>query len=347
MSDLSEMIEVTEAKWLGVGYWEGLLGMALASGRRLQVVVPPDARGLLRTQVGVAEAVAQVCGGVWSGDVGGRVGVFEPSPLQGGAHRVRLGLGQGVGRVLAALVPAAGALPRGQSLTLTLEGSTHAPNTPTTDHWALAMPPLLASMGVSLTLTQARAGFAPPGGGEVEVVVEGGGWQPARWERRGALTERCARVWLAHLPEGVAARQVRAISQRLSWTEDAAEVLRADDAMSSGNALSLIVGDGQTRAVLSNVGELGVSAESVALAAIDALRAFLASGAPIDTLSLRHLLTPLLMAGAGSARCAPPDPITMALAEVAPRFFDLTPTLARDEGDAQRVFWLQVGEPRA
>jgi RNA 3'-terminal phosphate cyclase (ATP) len=321
--------------------------MALGARRPLRVVLPEGVK-FGRAHVALARAAAQVCGAAWEGEVGGRVGALSESAPRGESHHVRLGLGMGVGRLLAAVVPAAGRLARGQTLRLVVEGSTHAPNAPTVDHWAHAMSPLLAALGVVLRVVVTRAGFPPAGGGAVAVEVEGGGgWRGAQWLARGPITERRATLWLGHLSDAVSARQARALSQRLSWGEACVEVRRADEALSAGNAVSLLVGDGRTRSVLAAVGELGIQAEGVAQGAISDLQRLLASGAPIDSLSLRHLLTPALLATAGGepcvALCAPPDPVTRALLEVAPHFFEAAATFTRDVGDGQRAFWLRTG----
>lgn len=349
------MIELEGDQWLRSGFLEGWLGMALGVRKAVRWV---GEQPLLRSQLVVVQAVAAVCGGEVQGDVGSRVLVFEPGQKRlGGECVFRVGLGRGVGQVLGAVLP--GLLFGGgiadDGATLTLHGSTHAPWDMPLDHWCWSMGPLYRRMGAELEIVQAQAGFFPAGGGITKVLTKPTVQaQPLQIIRRTSIQKRRGVIWLAHLSASIAERQRKRICNRLHWDEDLIDMMRAPEALSAGNALSLVVEVEASNppntdpipltVTFSSVGEVNRSAESVAEDAIENLKHYLASSAPVSGSMLRHLIVPMLLAGRGSICTSSPDAPTLALLKIAPYFFDTPHTLARTE-DEGRMFRFDVGQP--
>ena len=127
--------------------------------------------GLRPQHVAAVRAMAMVCnarvGGVFDGSPDLR---FEPGPVTPGDFRFEIGTAGSASLVLQTVLPAL-ALAAGQSR-VAVTGGTHVPASPSYHYLAGPWAASIKGLGFSLQLHLERAGFYPPGGGEVRAEVE-------------------------------------------------------------------------------------------------------------------------------------------------------------------------------
>jgi RNA 3'-terminal phosphate cyclase (ATP) len=106
---------------------------------------------------------------------------FEPQTVQAGHYHFAIGSAGSTMLVLQTLLPVL--MMQSQSSTLKIEGGTHNPLAPTLDFIQRGFLPAVAKIGIQVEVVASQAGFAPVGGGIVDVVI-----QP--WTDRQILTLR-------------------------------------------------------------------------------------------------------------------------------------------------------------
>src|SRR5262249_28040028 len=111
---------------------------------------------------------------------------FEPGAIHAGDFRFEIGTAGAVTLVLqTVLAPLATA---GEASRVEVTGGTHVSASPSFEYFSRHWAAVMARLGLRTQATLVRAGFYPPGGGEVQAQVEP--WErPARLviEQRGAL----------------------------------------------------------------------------------------------------------------------------------------------------------------
>src|SRR5262249_11975752 len=112
---------------------------------------------------------------------------FTPGPVAAGKYRFDIGTAGATGLVLHTLyLPLALAGKTPSELTRT--GGTHVSTSPCYHFLAATWRPYLAQLGLTVSLTMARPGFYPRGGGEVRAVIEPcPALKPLRLTRRGPV----------------------------------------------------------------------------------------------------------------------------------------------------------------
>lgn len=296
-----DMIELDGAMGGGQVLRSGL-SLSMLTGRALRIgnIRAKRSRpGLLRQHLTAVLAAAEVCGATVDGaQLGSQSLYFEPGPIRGGDFRFAIGTAGSCSLVLQALLPALLRAP--EPSRVLISGGTHNPLAPPFEFLERAWLPLLRRMGAKVELQLLRHGFVPAGGGELEVFVQPSTLQPLHLTSRGEVLERDARVLLAGIAEGVAARELARVACRLHLPEEACSTIFIDSADSPGNVLLLEYRCEQLSELFCAFGQVNMRSEAVADVAINAARRWLNSQAAVAEHLADQLLLPMAMAGGGS-----------------------------------------------
>ncbi len=280
------------------------LSLSAATGQGFEITRIRAGRvpaGLRPQQLAAIRATAMACAAKVNGAFDGSPDLrFEPGPIEGGEFRFEIATAGAASLVMQTVLPPLATATAGSRVEVT--GGTHVPASPSFDflarHWAAAIEPL----GLRLSFELARAGFYPPGGGEVGARVEA--WKrPARLSltQRGALLGVRGISGDARLRGGVAQRQRDAAQARL-WEaqrlEAAWEVVTVP-AASPGSFLLLEAIFENGRGAFGFLGERGVRAERLGDRAARRLLKFLEEEGAVDGLLADQLLVPLALSGGG------------------------------------------------
>jgi len=279
------------------------LGAATGQGFVIKRIREGRSRPGLRPQhLAAVRAAALVCsakvGGVFEGSPDLR---FEPSEVMAGDFRFEIATA-GAASLVAQTVIAPLATGRTQSR-VEVTGGTHIPMSPSIDflsrHWAA----VVGRLGLKARASLVRAGFYPPGGGEILCEVEPWAGRPAslRLEDRGPLV--CVRgvSGASHLKGSVAERQRDAASARL-WEERRLQVeweLAAPAAASPGSYLLLEAVFERGRGAFGFLGERRIRPEALGDLAARRLLRFLDQEGAVDAHLADQMAVPLALGRGG------------------------------------------------
>ncbi|MEM7165511.1 MAG: RNA 3'-terminal phosphate cyclase [Planctomycetota bacterium] len=258
--------------------------------------------GLLRQHLTALQALVTICDGEVAGDAMGASSIeFRPGPVRGGDYHFHVGTAGSTMLVLQTiLLPLLKAKERSR---IVLEGGTHNPYAPPFDFIEKCYLPLLARMGANVTMVLERPGFYPAGGGRVRVEVEPAAkLQPIDIVERGKLELRRARAVVSGLPTNIADRELKALSAKLSWPDDAYAIETVPDPVGPGNVVMAELHSEHVCELFTSFGVQGVPSESVAGTLARQVRRYLAGTAPVGEFLTDQLLLPLAVAGGGSFR---------------------------------------------
>ena len=257
--------------------------------------------GLRPQHLAAIRAATLACGARVGGSFDGSPDLrFEPGPVAAGDFRFEIATAGAVTLVLqTVLLPLATAA---QPSRVEVTGGTHVPASPSfhylTSHWRA----VVERLGVAVTLTLARAGFYPPGGGEVHAEIQP--WsRPASLslEKRGALVAIRGTSGASRLTGDVARRQADA-ARELLWErrrlESAWDVVEVP-ASSPGSFLLLEAVFEESRAAFGFLGQRGLRAELIGDRAARTLIKFLEGEGAVDPHLADQLALPLALAGGG------------------------------------------------
>ena len=181
--------------------------------------------------------------------------------------------------------------------------------------------PLIHRMGPSVELELRNAGFYPVGGGRFHARIEPvKRLSPLTLNERGAIQSRRAKVWLSKLSPEIADRELAVIREELRWGAEECSVEAVPHPKGPGNAVVLEIEAEHVTAIFTGFGERGRPAEEVAREAVDAAKAWLQAGVPVDEYLADQLLLPIALAGTGSFRTTKPSLHTTTNADVINRF---------------------------
>lgn len=318
------------------------LSLSMLQGRPLRLVNIRAGRskpGLMRQHLACVRAAAEVCNATVDGaEIGATALHFRPGEIRGGDYEFKIGTAGSTMLVLQTVLPA---LMRADTAsTLALEGGTHNQMAPSSDFIADAFLPRLANLGAQVSMMVERHGFYPAGGGCVRVTVTPAALMPLALHERGNAQGIEATVLLRNLPQHIAERELDAAAARLTLTKR--QRLDLPSGPGPANALVLTARFEHVSEVVVGLGEHGVSAENVARAASDELRAYLAHGAPVGEHLADQLLLPLLLAGGGSFVTGRPTTHLETNAAVIRAFGAAEVTIAPDDSDPQRRYRVSV-----
>jgi RNA 3'-terminal phosphate cyclase (ATP) len=257
--------------------------------------------GLRPQHLAAIRAATLACGARVGGAFDGSPDLrFEPGPVAAGDFRFEIATAGAVTLVLqTVLLPLATAA---QASRVEVTGGTHVPASPSFHYLASHWRAVVERLGVAVTLTLARAGFHPPGGGEVHAEIQP--WsRPASLslEKRGALVAIRGTSGASRLTGDVARRQADA-ARELLWERrrlESAWDLVDVPASSPGSFLLLEVVFEESRAAFGFLGQRGLRAELIGDRAARTLIKFLEGEGAVDPHLADQLAVPLALAGGG------------------------------------------------
>jgi RNA 3'-terminal phosphate cyclase (ATP) len=257
--------------------------------------------GLRPQHVAGVRAAAMACGAKVGGAFEGSPDLrFEPAALEAGDFRFEIATAGAATLVLQAVVPPLATT--GAASRIAITGGTHVPLSPSFDylarHWAAAVD----ALGLRSAYTLERAGFYPPGGGEIQARVEP--WaRPAalRLEQRGELVRLRGISGQARLRNDVAQRQRDAAQARL-WEARRLEVEWDVVDVKAGSPGSFLLVEAvfeKGRGAFGYLGERGVRAELLGDRAARRMLRFLEEEGATDPHLADQLVVPLALSGGG------------------------------------------------
>lgn len=255
-------------------------------------------KGLLRQHLTAVKASQQICNAQVTGaELNSQQLSFIPNTINSGDYKFEIGSAGSATLVLQTVLPA---LLKGQTKsTVVITGGTHNQSAPPADFLQYAFLPLLAKMGINVTLTIRKHGFYPAGGGELVVEIEPCTQLSALYlYQRGEPKSAYAQSLICSLPIHIAERELNTVKEKMGWTDEQLE-LRSIRAMGQGNVLLLVVEDEHVTNMFSGFAEHGVSAEKVAALTCKQAQHFLTSEAAVDEYLADQLLLPMALVGAG------------------------------------------------
>src|SRR5512138_967104 len=296
--------------------------------------------GLLKQHLTAVEAAKTVgCAEVEGAALSSQTLQFRPGPVTPGNYPFAVGTAGSATLVLQTVLPAL--MTASDLSTLTLEGGTHNPMAPPFDFLTRCFVPLIHRMGPSVELELRRHGFFPAGGGRFHARIE-----PAKklsrlhLVERGSIRSRQARILVSKLPEHVGQRELTVVRDELKWREDECAIEAVQYPVGPGNAVVLAIETEHVTGVFTSFGERGRPAEEVAKSAVEAAKAWIEAGVPVDEHLADQLLIPLVLAGGGSFRTTQPSLHTTTNAEVIQRFVAIP---IRTERESELVWRVTIG----
>jgi len=316
------------------------IGLAMFTRRPFRIEKVRAGRekpGLRRQHLTAVNAAARICSAEVEGaEVGSRQLTFRPGEVKPGEYHFAVGTAGSTTLVLQAVLPAL--LTAAGPSRLVLEGGTHNIWAPPFDFLAKAFLPLVSRMGPRVQATLLRHGFAPAGGGRMEVVI-----QPAERLSRLDLTERGrilsqqATALLARLPRHIAERELNVVVSRLKWKADSLAIVEIADSAGPGNAVMIEIQSEHVTEVFTGFGQRGVKAERVARGVVDEVQEYLESGVPVGRHLADQLLVPMALASEGSFVTLPLSQHAETNIEVIRKFLPVTVQPTPQQGRAVHV----------
>ena len=285
------------------------LTLAAVTGRPLvieNIRAGRDNPGLAAQHLTAVRAAAALCRAEVEGDTLGskRLRFIPGAPPQPGAYHfdvaaAREGGSAGAATLVAQSILLPLALAPGES-DVRIKGGTHVHWSPSFDFARDSSLPALRRMGVAAGIELVAWGFYPAGGGELRLEVHGigaGKPGPARLEpmilrERGPVLRVTGRAVAANLPAHIAQRMADRARARLERAGLRPDILPLRvRAVCPGACISLCIETETVSSGFGALGQRGKPAETVADEAVDALLAYLGSGASVE----RHLADQLVL----------------------------------------------------
>lgn len=254
--------------------------------------------GLLRQHLTAVRAAAEICGATVEGDAPGATALlFKPGRIRGGDYHYAIGTAGSCTLVLQTVLPALWFADAPSSVTVT--GGTHNKAAPPADFLIRCWQPLMARMGVDMSIELTRHGFYPAGGGEVRAVVRPAATlRPLKLERRGERLKSRGEVLIASLPQEIAERELKVLQKGMNLDESDIRSLPRDEG--PGNVVLLELRHRDITEIFAGFGEKGVAAEKVAKDVLREARDYLNSEAAVGEHLADQLVLPFALAGGGT-----------------------------------------------
>jgi RNA 3'-terminal phosphate cyclase (ATP) len=279
------------------------LALSLCLGQPFRIVNIRSRRrnpGLGRQHLVAVQAAAEVGraevtgAGPGSGEI-----TFAPRGVWPGDYRFSIGSAGSTGLVLQTVLPAL--LTAKGPTRLVLEGGTHNPHAPPFEALGRAFLPLIGRMGASVSVTLARYGFYPAGGGRIEVRIDPVEClRPVELDERGRVLAVRGSAAVADLPAHIAEREARVLAAELGLDPAAVQARRIAPAVGPGNVVTVVVESEHVTEVFTGFGRRGVPAERVASDVAGSVKGYLDAGVPVGEHLADQLLLPIALTGGGS-----------------------------------------------
>ena len=257
--------------------------------------------GLMRQHLTCVEAATKISGASAQGaSLASTQLSFVPEQIVAGDYHFKIGTAGSTSLLAQTLIPAL--LQASGKSKVILEGGTHNPLAPTASYLQQVFLPMLKKMGAEVELKLTRYGFAPSGGGAVELSIKPCAKLAAlHLLERGELVSRSLDSYLAHVHDSVGKRELDALNKRLKWGEECCHIIDASNSRGSGNCVTAAVHYEHVSEMITAHGAHGVRAERVARTAGSGMFDYLSSGAVVGNHLADQLLLPMSLAGAGSS----------------------------------------------
>lgn len=254
--------------------------------------------GLLRQHLTAVQAAAAITEAQTKGAMLNSVELeFRPGRLSAGDYTFSIGTAGSTTLIMQTLVPAL--LQADGPSTLMISGGTHNPSAPPFEFIERVWLPLLRRMGARIEVDMVRHGFAPAGGGMLEVRVWPSTLEPIRLDRREEPAGLRAHVLVSATATSVASRELDRVASRLKLDRRAMHVTEVIAASGPGNVLLIESEHAGLTQVFSGIGFGRAQPDDVADEAIDQYLHWADSGAAIGHQLADQLLLPMALAGGG------------------------------------------------
>jgi RNA 3'-terminal phosphate cyclase (ATP) len=315
------------------------LALSLVTGRAFRISRIRAGRpkpGLAPQHLTAVRAAAEVGKAEVKGAaLGSQELTFTPGEVSPGDHRFDVGTAGSATLVLQTVLPPL--LCASRPSRIVLIGGTHNMQAPPFDFLARTFTPVLNRLGPRVELKLIRPGFYPVGGGEmVAMITPGAEWRKLDLSERGPARGRRARAVVSRLPAEIGRRELRVVEHELGWPAESLVVEEVHDARGPGNVLLIELNFENIAEVVAGFGARGVRAEVVAAHAVQQIRTYLASDAPVGEHLADQLLLPLAIGAGGYFRAINLSRHAATNIEVMRRFLDVRIDAAAEAGGAWR-----------
>lgn len=254
--------------------------------------------GLLRQHLTAVQAAAAITGAQTKGAALNSIELeFRPGSISAGDYTFAIGTAGSTTLVMQTLVPVL--LKADEPSTLMISGGTHNPSAPPFEFIERSWLPLLRRMGARIEVNLVRHGFAPAGGGMLEVRVWPSTLVPIRLDSREEPTGIRAHALVSTTSVSLASRGLDRVASRLRLDRRAMHVTEATAACGPGNVLFIESEQAGLTEVFSGIGFGRAQPDDVADEAIDRYLLWADSGAAIGHRLADQLLLPMALAGGG------------------------------------------------
>jgi RNA 3'-terminal phosphate cyclase (ATP) len=299
-----KMIEIDGSQGEGGGQMlRSSLSLSICTQQPFRIVnirANRDKPGLKRQHLTAVKAAAEICSGSVTGaELGSRELTFRPGRLKGGDYSFAIGTAGSSTLVLQTVLPPL--LTAAEPSTVRITGGTHNRGSPPFDFLQRAFLPQLVRMGAQVELQLRRYGFYPRGGGEIFATIKPStGWSALTLNGRGQRVRAYAEAYVAALPINVAQRELETIGSGLNWSQDQLFLRGLSNDMGPGNAVTITIEHEHVTEVFTGFGEKGLRSETVAGAAVDEARGYIACTAAVGEHLADQLLMPMALGQGGS-----------------------------------------------
>lgn len=225
---------------------------------------------------------------------------FSPGEVHGGEYNFDIGSAGSTALLFQTLL-----LPLLQAKKesrLHLTGGTHNPLAPTLTYLKHSFLPLLRRMGAKVEIEVGQWGFAPAGGGTWQARIKPSNLKPLELLKRGKL-KKCRLIsYCAGLPQRIGEREIDAFMQHYRGHIDKI-CIRQPKALSSGNMLCFDMKFEEMQLGMTQLGRLGLRAESVAEMLSREVKGYLSSDAVLDHYLTDQIMLPMVAARGGCFSC--------------------------------------------
>lgn len=305
LSVMSTFLEIDGSEGEGGGQiLRSSLALSLLTSRPFRLINIRAKRrkpGLAAQHLASIKAASAICNGLYKGAViGSSVLYFEPNGVASGDYAFSIGTAGATSLVLHTVCLPLALKGTSQSR-VTITGGTHVAHSPSYHFLESTWLGYIKKMGLNVELAMKQPGFYPRGGGEISAVIH-----PATSIRSLMLTARPTLTTaggfsaVAGLPEGIANRQARRVSFRLSQAGLDCHICQECWNNGPASNASIIFRQAAVPTLFSALGERGKPAERVADEVADEAIAFRDSGAAVDPYSADQIVLPLVFAEAPS-----------------------------------------------
>lgn len=262
--------------------------------------------GLMRQHLTCVKAAAEISDGVTDGaELGSTELVFRAGEISAGDYDFAIGTAGSTTLLLQTLLPALWQ-DKGESR-LRLSGGTHNPLAPPYDFIAEVFLPATKHFGALATTNLVETGFAPTGGGVLEVVVEPleKAMPEVAFTERGELQNTSLRVITRSVANSIAERLMDAAAK--AWPCEARSIELRTSGPGQGLIGYAVAEFSHGSELVSGCAERGQSAETTGHRMGKAMRDFLNTEAAVGRHLADQLLLPMALAGGGVFTTTAPD----------------------------------------